>query len=205
MAKKSPPRQIADLSHSKQHISFSGVEADTVSELVTRLKGNAIGRRIWTELLTPHEQSQVPLLNFLARHPVDVFAQLRRISRERAVLDLAHEMELLSGRQYRLLLQQLSLTDRNAPDRPAWNADRLELTLRGQVVRRIRNRGRAHNAVRILDTFQELGWSDRIDDPLRGGADPERLRDTIKSLNRGLTGLRFRADGTGCGVVWELL
>jgi hypothetical protein len=30
-----------------------------------------------------------------------------------------------------------------------------------------------------------------------------RLHDTIKSLNEKLSGIRFRSDGTGDGVIWE--
>jgi hypothetical protein len=204
-AKKSPPRQAVRATPSSQVDAFPTEAARAIQELATKLRGKTIARRVWEEMLSPHEHTQLPLQEFLASHPVDTFARMRRVPRERAVLDMSLELEFLSEQQYRRLLRQLHLADRNRLDGPVWNADRLELMLRGQVVRRLRYRGRARNVVRILDTFQELEWPDRIDDPLPGGADSERLRDTIKSLNRGLIGLRFRADGTGYGIVWELV
>lgn len=179
--------------------------ADTLRSLTVKLKGEVIGRRIWENVLSPNEQGLLLLKEFLADHPVDTYAHLRRVSRERAVLDLAHQVELLSDRQYHELLAHIGAVDRSSLDRPSWNADRLELSLRGRVIRRIRSRTRGANIVRVLDVFEELKWPDRIDDPLRRGGDDERLRDTVKSLNRGLSGLRFRADGTGRGILWELV
>jgi hypothetical protein len=60
----------------------------------------------------------------------------------------------------------------------------------------------------VLAAFQVADWSERILDPLEWepGLDPtERLRETVKSLNRGLTPgtIRFHADGTGAGIRWE--
>lgn len=204
MAKRMPGRS-ANRPEADDHASQ--LPSDLVQELqrlAIHLKGKVIGRRIWKELLTPHEQALLSLKEFLASHPADVYACMRRISRDRAVLDLSHELELVSDQQYRRFLRKLKMADLHHPDRPVWNDDRLELMLRGQVVRRIRSRSHARNVVRILDAFQDLDWPARIHDPLPGGADDERLRDTVKSLNRGLVGLKFRADGTGCGVVWEL-
>jgi hypothetical protein len=71
----------------------------------------------------------------------------------------------------------------------------------------------ASSVVKILDAFEEEGWPDHILDPLSPPqsqrtaqrADSLQLRDTVQSLNRGLTAIRFFADGTGTGVRWERL
>jgi hypothetical protein len=90
---------------------------------------------------------------------------------------------------------------------PAWNRDTGELTIDGTLATRIKNIGIAVNVVRILDEFAELGWPVRIGDPLpRLASDSERntrLRETVKSLNDGIGGMRFRHDGTTNGIVWE--
>ncbi len=86
---------------------------------------------------------------------------------------------------------------------PVWNQDTGELRFGDQVVRRVRSRTRADNIVRILDAFQEDGWPDRIDDPLPGGSDSQRLREAVRTLNQDLERIRFRADGTGTGIAWE--
>lgn len=62
---------------------------------------------------------------------------------------------------------------------------------------------RATSIVAILDAFEEERWPDQIDDPLPGGSDPQRLREAIRTLNEGLTLIRFRGDGSGQRVVWE--
>jgi hypothetical protein len=87
-------------------------------------------------------------------------------------------------------------------DRPEWNRGRGQLLFRGNVVKRARV-GIAKNVVMVLDSFQELDWQERVDDPLPEGRNQQRLHETIKSLNRGLNGLRFHADGKGQGFVWE--
>jgi hypothetical protein len=51
-------------------------------------------------------------------------------------------------------------------------------------------------------------WDSRIPDPLPGGRNQKRLADTVNDLNdnhanRGI--IRFRRDGTGEGVIWELV
>lgn len=88
---------------------------------------------------------------------------------------------------------------------PNWNRDTGELTVGGTLAKRIKNTGQAVNVVRILNAFQEDGWPVRIDDPLLNGRDPVRLRETIKSLNRNLSLLRFSPNGTGESVVWKRL
>jgi hypothetical protein len=91
-------------------------------------------------------------------------------------------------------------------DRPRWDSGARTLYWRGHVVKRLRKA--APNQELLLATFCELGWPWRIDDPLprEAGVEPkERLRESVKSLNRGLQrpSIRFHADGRGYGVTWE--
>jgi hypothetical protein len=62
----------------------------------------------------------------------------------------------------------------------------------------------------VLMAFEEENWPRRIDDPLPPSAEIDaktRLRSTIKSLNKNQKHrlVRFMGDGTGEGVIWELL
>ena len=68
----------------------------------------------------------------------------------------------------------------------------------------------AENQEAILCVFEEEGWPARIDDPLPPQAEQDskrRLSDTIKCLNRKQANpiLHFRGDGTGEGIIWELV
>jgi len=61
----------------------------------------------------------------------------------------------------------------------------------------------------ILAAFQEENWPARIDDPLPGDDNrdgPERLRDTVKKLNRQkVRRIHFSCDGTGEGILWNYI
>jgi hypothetical protein len=87
---------------------------------------------------------------------------------------------------------------------PLWNKDRCELTYRDTIIKRVKSLSVAKNVVRVLDAFKEDGWPDRIDDPLDPSKDQQRLHETIKRLNDNLQMIRFRSDGTGQGIRWEL-
>ena len=99
------------------------------------------------------------------------------------------------------------LVDAEKHDRaiPSWHKDRGELTFQSKIIKRIRSVSVAKNVVRVLDVFQEENWPDRIDDPLDPSKDQQRLHETIKRLNDNLEMIRFRADGTGQGILWELI
>lgn len=83
--------------------------------------------------------------------------------------------------------------------RPVWDPDRRELRFGDAVCKRFKTR--AANQELVLQVFQEEGWSPRIDDPLR----PGKRGDTIRQLNKGNAVIRFRADGRGDGICWELI
>ena len=83
------------------------------------------------------------------------------------------------------------------PSKPTWNAQAKELRLGGLLCKKFSRP--AHNQIRILDAFQEEGWTSRIFDPFTGG----RLKATVGDLNEGLQGLRFHVDGDG--VRWRII
>jgi hypothetical protein len=92
--------------------------------------------------------------------------------------------------------------------RPCWDGERRVLWWRGRVVKELRREAPGQEPV--LAAFEARGWPERVDDPLEDevGVDPkQRLRDTVKNLNRGLprATIRFHTDGTGRRLVWEAL
>ena len=89
---------------------------------------------------------------------------------------------------------------------PRWVAVEQDLWWAGSVVKSLRQT--ADNQVRVLAAFEAAGWLHHIEDPLghmAGGRAKVRRRETIKSLNIGLTPgtIRFFSDGTGTGVRWR--
>lgn len=96
----------------------------------------------------------------------------------------------------------------NGARRPIWDRDRQQLQVRGRLVKQFKLH--SPNQETILMAFEEEGWPPRIDDPLmpQHDIDPkERLRNTIKSLNRKQVHrlIRFMGDGTGQAIRWELI
>lgn len=87
--------------------------------------------------------------------------------------------------------------------KPVWDTQTGILMIDGQEAKRIRNRKQAKNHLSILDAFQEEGWPARIDTPFSHDT-PQKFHQTILSLNKGLRGMRFHADGSGGeGITWE--
>ncbi len=96
----------------------------------------------------------------------------------------------------------------SSPTTPTWGPQSRELRVGDVLVRRYKSS--AVNQETVLAVFEEEGWPSRIDDPLPpqpGQCSKHRLHDTIKCLNRNQTQnlIRFRGDGTGEGVCWELV
>jgi hypothetical protein len=152
--------------------------------------------RTYAELLQAHEQARAlgqPLLteagvSYLERHLCLAEEGLPSLR------DAPPDLKLLRGHD----------------PLPAWDPAERKLYLGDRLLHEFKQR--APQQIRLLDAFQEQGWTPaRIDDPLpwrRGGREEdrkERLRQTIKNLNRGLPPdtIRFRGDGTGEGVIWE--
>ncbi len=91
---------------------------------------------------------------------------------------------------------------------PKWDPDRLELCVGKSIVKKFQVP--AANQELILSAFEEEGWPVRVDDPLppRPNQDPKaRLHTTINALNRNQRDrlIRFRGDGHGEGIRWELI
>ena len=91
---------------------------------------------------------------------------------------------------------------------PNWDKDSRTFLVGEHLVKRFRVP--SPNQEAVLDAFQEEGWPTSIDDPLSPVPDQQpkhRLRDTIKclNLNQAARMIRFRGDGTGQRVLWELL
>lgn len=90
---------------------------------------------------------------------------------------------------------------------PCWDSAQRKLKLGDCVVKRFHVP--APNQELILSSFQEESWPPHIADPIppvRKSDPKRRLSDTILALNRCQAGqrIRFRGDGTGTGVYWEI-
>jgi hypothetical protein len=91
---------------------------------------------------------------------------------------------------------------------PSWVAEGRKLFVGRELVKFFRQP--APDQEVLLSAFEEEHWAERIDDPLppvEGRVQKRRLAKTIENLNRGhqVRLIRFRGDGRGEGVMWELI
>jgi hypothetical protein len=89
-------------------------------------------------------------------------------------------------------------TTQQLADLPSWNGDRRQLWFDGTLCRQYKPPALSQELV--LQSFQELGWPKRIDDPLP----PGKLEETVKNMRRIFAEcpITFGRDGTGKGIVW---
>jgi hypothetical protein len=113
----------------------------------------------------------------------------------------ALHIHILRDLRMRLLLAINQLAGIEAA-KPVWNAETNKLSFHGKVVREVRAGHIAGRIRPILDQFQASDWVERVDAPRN--FDPQTVREAVKSLNDGLRVIRFRSDGTGGGVIWEI-
>jgi hypothetical protein len=91
---------------------------------------------------------------------------------------------------------------------PRWNGNLRQLSFDGYIIKQFRLP--ASNQAAVLSAFEEEGWPPLIDDPLpfmpRRIA-KDRLHATIRHLNANHQTrlIRFRGNGTGEAVLWELV
>lgn len=98
-------------------------------------------------------------------------------------------------------------TRRSTPSRPAWDAATHSLMLGGRLVKHFQKE--APNQEAILHAFEKTSWPTCLEFSLpgtRAQAAKDCLRNTLRNLNRSVTPyLRFRHEGNGSRVRWELL
>jgi hypothetical protein len=109
-----------------------------------------------------------------------------------------HRARLAALRDLRRRLE-LSL---EGGETPIWNSGSGELSLGPHVIRTVRGATIAGNIRLILDEFERQKWPHHITTPK--DFDSQSLRETVRRLNKGLSEIRFKADGNGSGVVWQL-
>jgi hypothetical protein len=83
---------------------------------------------------------------------------------------------------------------------PRWRPEVGELSLNDVVLKKIAV-GRAVNVAWILKQFEESGWPETI---RAAELKDDQLHQTLRSLNKGLTSLRFHSNGDGSAIRWEL-
>jgi hypothetical protein len=85
-------------------------------------------------------------------------------------------------------------------DIPVWKSD-IKTLVFGGAGRKFSEQ--AKNVHTVLDAFQEIGWPTRMDDPDPRGPDPNRVQNTVATLNGNSIGIKFSAGDGGQSYIWE--
>lgn len=114
---------------------------------------------------------------------------------EEAVIEIGERCEFISAETAKQLRDELGLrvvskNSKHGAAKPHWNDSTGELTFDSEIVRRVRLTSQPSNVRTILRAFQKEKWRRRIENPL---VDQHCLHQTLRSLNKGLQKLRFRA------------
>lgn len=186
------------------------IAAEALGYLVLQVQTEPAGQRTWDQLFTRDQRATLGGVfknAWLDGQAIGMWCRLHGVTGERATVELALALGFADGTTADWLLRELGEAPlaRQQPASasvPEWNEPLGQLTFQGKVVRTINRLGQARNIVGVLNAFQEEGWPPRIDDPTPGGADSDRLRRTVATLNTGLDAIKFTADGTGEGIRW---
>lgn len=176
--------------------------AQALREVLSYLSVEQAANRIWSDILSLAEQQQLGN-ECSALDMIQLRANSLGFSFERAMLDIAMEASVIDGGRHRRLRRQIGepVEDTKDGPRPVWDAENGELFYRGKMIRKVSPQGTAIRPV--LNAFEEDGWRRRIDNPLTGGAKSNKLRETVRTLNSGLKHIKFYADGTATGILWQ--
>lgn len=187
------------------------LRSKVIQELQTqqgRICAAASARRLWDRVLSPEERERLggDLQQCYSRlGTVGMWTELRGVSPERAVVDVARELGFLDEPTAKWLLRE---TGEQAPSSrsgevPSWDPERGELRLGNRIIRRVRIMAGPSNIQQILDTFETEGWPGRIDNPLTYGR--QQTYQALRSLNTRLEAIRFHAQKGGRVIVWKRL
>ena len=180
--------------------------AEILETLRSRVRSGLVAAEIW-DLFTDSERDRLGgdlQASWRRVGTVGMWMEARGGSLEQALVRVARVMDLVSSRELRKLERELELEGLDLPadpDLPNWNSRNGELRFGDDVIRNIRVLRNPSNIQRIIEAFHTAGWPIRIDNPL--SSDQEQLHQTLRSLNKGLDAIRFRAQEGGRAIVWE--
>jgi hypothetical protein len=88
-------------------------------------------------------------------------------------------------------------------DQPIWDKDRFQLLYKDVLCLQYTRPAPYQHL--LLEAFQEMGWPERIDDPLPSGKRSQTISDLQKKLRESNSLIMIERDGTGKGFSWRVL
>ncbi len=157
-----------------------------------RIRGSAAFQRFWDRVLSSNERDTLDGdvgRCFDQQYAPFFLVQLRGYSLERAIIEIAYRIEFLTPSTYEWLMREIGDSlPRTIFDTPVWNRDVGRLEFRGKLAKEVRSI--AKNVISVFNKFETLDWQDCIENPVKSD-DQQKIHEIVRSINAGLTGLRF--------------
>ncbi|QDV19493.1 hypothetical protein Pan153_41590 [Gimesia panareensis] len=190
---------------------------EAIRRHATYMNFPCIAEDVWNKYLTENERIRFQSENSGSspcKSAVGLYARAKGISFVRATIELNRRYGM-TDMEYDYLCRELFhfTGERIGPflikcadsDRFNWDYDTGILKLDGKQIRKVKKPLNSENICRILDVFQEEDWPEKIFNPFPGVPDPDKLKDTLKSLNAGLSAIRFRTARKGKIIFREFI
>jgi hypothetical protein len=177
--------------------------------LQARVQNLTVAKMIWEWLLTDDEKAlfrnSLKIAWKKCESTLGIATFAWKCSPGQALLRIYRELGDLPAAKLRWLERELGESSDfekspNAEERPDWRKHEGRLYWNNVVIRVIRSVLKATNIVHVLDAFQANNWCACVENPPQHWNDQD-LRETVRSLNTGLTQIRFET--VGMQVRWR--
>ena len=181
--------------------------ADELATQALRIKPRVSAEHLWTRVLTEEDRLRLGG-DFENCYPrlgtAGMWMELRGVSEERAVIEVARKLRFLDEESANQLLREIGeeAPAPPVPEHPVWHPEKGELCWGDQVIRRVRIMARPSSIQTILDAFQAAEWPPRIADPITQGRKAHEVRQIVFYLNEGLELIRFHVQESGRAITW---
>jgi hypothetical protein len=178
----------------------------SICELWQRIRIRQVADLLWEIEFTANER--VHLGDEFPRNKLaEAYSELRAVTLERAVVELAYAGNLLELSRKKQLLLRLNETP-IAPDRamvvPTWNAASMTLDFRGRQIWRGRICTSPTAPKRLIDAFDAAGWPALLENPLLTLIGAQETHRLLSRINKRLAAIRFFAQQGAATIGWQL-
>ena len=141
---------------------------------------------------------------------LDIVAEQRHWTLERAVLEIGLELGFLGAGDYKVLRRAIgepvdAETEPPPKERstPHWDREHGKLWFGGKEVRKVQIRKKPSRIETILNAFEKAKWQP-ISEPFGRRLSETRIHQIVNRLNTGLTKIRFHAHAGGQEIIWAV-